>query len=190
MQTKDSFSSAKLLNKDFLSSFTNKKFDGIIMNPPYVRQEKIDNLSTLGVSKTLLRQNPLFSELPSTANLYMYFIVKAISLLAENGELIVIFPGSWLTARSGKQFEKVIYAKCSLIKQLVFFLLLITKCLNRLHLRSYLSQPNGRWGGWAEFQKFICKPVVGKKENTFQVTDIMPLVGGVGSVVRLPAACN
>lgn len=86
--------------------------------------------------------------------------------------------------------EKVIYAKCSLIKQLVFFLLLITKCLNRLHLRSHLSQPNGRWGGWAEFQKFICKPVVGKKENTFQVTDIMPLVGGVGGVVRLPAACN
>ncbi|MBP3742707.1 MAG: SAM-dependent DNA methyltransferase [Treponema sp.] len=118
MQTKDSFSSAKLLNKDFLSSFTNKKFDGIIMNPPYVRQEKIDNLSTLGVSKTLLRQNPLFSELPSTANLYMYFIVKAISLLAENGELIVIFPGSWLTARSGKQFEKVIYAKCSLVEQI------------------------------------------------------------------------
>ena len=96
------------------------------------------------------------------------------------------FPHSQKT--SGK---KVIYAKCSLIKQLVFFPLLITKCLNRLHLRSYLSQPNGRWGGWAEFQEFICKPVVGKKENTFQVTDIMPQVwGGGGGVVRLPAACN
>ena len=117
-QTKDIFSTAKLINKDFLSSFENQKFDGIIMNPPYVRQEKIDNLSSLGVSKSLLRQNPLFSELPSTANLYMYFIVKAISLLSKNGELIVIFPGSWLTARSGKKFEKVIYAKCSLVEQI------------------------------------------------------------------------
>ena len=88
------------------------------------------------------------------------------------------FPHSQKT--SGK---KVIYAKCSLIKQLVFFPLLTTKCLNRLHLRSYLSQPNGRWGGWAEFQEFICKPVVGKKENTFQVTDNAPGLGGAGAVL-------
>lgn len=30
---------------------------------------------------------------------------------------------------------------------------------------------------WAEFQKFICKSVVGKEENTFPVTEIMPCVG-------------
>ena len=117
-KNKTKFQNFKLYNADFLSSFYNENFDGIIMNPPYVRQEKIDDLSSLGVNKATLRKNKLFSELPSTANLYMYFMVKAVSLLRENGELIVIFPGSWLTARSGKQFEKLIYSKCSLVEQI------------------------------------------------------------------------
>ncbi len=117
-RTKQNFININLINKDFLSSDENQKYDGIIMNPPYVRQEKIDALSSLGVSKSILRKNPLFSELPTTANLYMYFILKAISLLKENGELVVIFPGSWLTARNGKQFEKIIYSNSSLVEQI------------------------------------------------------------------------
>ncbi len=112
------FKTLKLYNADFLSSFTNQSFDGIIMNPPYVRQEKIDNLSSLGVTKAILRKNPIFSDLPANANLYMYFMLKAVSLLKEDGELIVIFPGSWLKARSGKQFEKVLYSNCTLIEQI------------------------------------------------------------------------
>ena len=106
-----------LYNSDFLSTNIKNDIDGIIMNPPYVRQEKIDELAPLGVTKARLRQNPLFSELPTTANMYMYFIVKAISLLKCGGELVVIFPGSWLNARSGKQFEKIIYSQCTLIEQ-------------------------------------------------------------------------
>lgn len=115
---KKKYHGLKLYKADFLSSFANQTFDGIIMNPPYVRQEKIDNLSSLGVTKSILRKNPIFSNLPATANLYMYFMVKAVSLLTEDGELIVIFPGSWLNARSGKQFEKVLYSNCTLIEQI------------------------------------------------------------------------
>lgn len=114
---KKTFEDYSLLNADFLSLDT-EKVSGIIMNPPYIRQEKIDNLASFGITKSLLRKNHLFGQLPSTANIYMYFIVKAISLLKENGELIVIFPGSWITARSGKQFEKVIYSQCKLVEQI------------------------------------------------------------------------
>lgn len=117
-KTKKNFENVKLINSDFLSSFNTSKYDGIIMNPPYIRQEKIDDLSSLGVTKAILHKNPLFSELPAKANLYMYFIVKAISLLKEKGELVVIFPGSWLNARSGKQFAKAIYSNCSLVEQI------------------------------------------------------------------------
>lgn len=50
--------------------------------------------------------------------MYMYFVVKAISLLRDNGELVVIFPGSWLSARSGKEFEKALYSECMLLNQI------------------------------------------------------------------------
>lgn len=102
-----------LKNDDFLQAPETIKYDGIIMNPPYVRHERINDLADLGVSKDVLLRNSLYSDLPSTANLYMYFIIKAISLLKTNGELIVIFPGSWLQARNGNRFQTALYKNCS-----------------------------------------------------------------------------
>jgi adenine-specific DNA-methyltransferase len=116
--TKQKYPELNLYNQDFLSADSEKKYDGIIMNPPYIRQEKIDDLKPLGITKRILRQNKLFDSLPSTANLYMYFIYKSIELLKDNGEMVVIFPSSWLQAKSGKQFEKSLYSKCTLIKQI------------------------------------------------------------------------
>lgn len=118
ISTKKKFPELNLFNQDFLSADISQKYDGIIMNPPYVRQEKINELEPLGVSKSILRKNKLFSVLPSTANLYMYFIIKSIDILKDNGEMVVIFPSSWLKAKSGKQFEELLYSKCALIKQI------------------------------------------------------------------------
>lgn len=116
--TKKKYPELSLYNQDFLCADSNKKYDGVIMNPPYVRQEKIDDLEPFGITKKILRKNQLFASLPSTANLYMYFIIKSIDLLKDNGELVVIFPSSWLQAKSGKQFEQSLYSKCTLIKQI------------------------------------------------------------------------
>ncbi len=113
-KTEKCFPDIKMFNEDFLSSNESQKYDGIIMNPPYIRQEKIDDLSSFGITKSILRKKQIFSALPATANLYMYFIVKAISMLKKNGEFIVIFPGSWLTTRNGEYFEKIIYSDCVL----------------------------------------------------------------------------
>ena len=107
-----------LYRADFLSVNINEYADGIIMNPPYIRHEKIDELASLGITKSHIRKNPLFAQLPSTANMYMYFIIKAISLLKENGELVVIFPESWLTAKCGGKFEKSMYSQCVLLNQI------------------------------------------------------------------------
>lgn len=106
-----------LHQRDFFQYEPECKYDGIIMNPPYIRQEKIDDLEAIGITKKLLRGNDIFAGLPSTANLYMYFIIKAIELLREEGELVVIFPSSWMTARSGKDFRKQLFANTRLIKE-------------------------------------------------------------------------
>ncbi|MCM1253835.1 MAG: N-6 DNA methylase [Clostridium sp.] len=110
--TKTHFPDYCLYRADFLKADESVKYDGIIMNPPYVRQEKIDDLERYGITKQKLRKNALFQGLPSTANLYMYFIMKTIKLLADNGELIVIFPESWLKARSGEKFKSELQKQC------------------------------------------------------------------------------
>ncbi len=105
---KSKFKEYQLLNQDFLQFESSEGFDGIIMNPPYIRQEKIDDLKYLGITKKKLRQNIIFNNLPSNANMYMYFILKAMDLLKTNGQLVVIFPSSWLNAKSGHQFKKAL----------------------------------------------------------------------------------
>lgn len=119
--TKSKYSQYRLLNADFLKYDENIKYDGIIMNPPYIRQEKIDELESYGITKEKLRCIPLYASLPSTANMYMYFIMKAIDLLKENGQLIVIFPSSWMNAKTGVEFQKLMLSKCGLERQIHIF---------------------------------------------------------------------
>lgn len=116
--SKDKYCKYKLLNIDFLKYDVSDKFDGIIMNPPYIRQEKIDELEPYGITKEILRTNPIFTGLPSTANMYMYFIIKAIDVLRYGGQMIVIFPSSWMNARSGVEFQKIMLSKCGVEKQI------------------------------------------------------------------------
>ncbi len=117
-KTKKNYPQYTLRNADFLQASSRKKYDGIIMNPPYVRHEKINELAELGVCKDVLNSNEIFKGLPSTANLYMYFIIKAVSLLKRNGEMIVIFPGSWLQARNGDGFSSALHKDCSVERQI------------------------------------------------------------------------
>lgn len=102
--------------KDFLT--TQKKFDGIIMNPPYIRQENIDNLSKYGVSKDALRSQNVFKWLPRSSNLYMYFVVKAVELLNEGGQLVVIFPDSWSKAKTGALFKQFLINNCTIVEKI------------------------------------------------------------------------
>lgn len=116
--TKGKFPEYILKNADFLQIDNKKTYDGIIMNPPYVRHEKINDLSEFGVCKDVLNQNDIFEHLPATANLYMYFIIKAVSLLKQNGEIVVIFPESWLKARNGDGFSSALHRDCSIERRI------------------------------------------------------------------------
>jgi adenine-specific DNA-methyltransferase len=116
--TKEKYQQYKLINGDFLIYNASNAYDGIVMNPPYIRQEKIDELEAYGITKERLRSNSIFSGLPSTANMYMYFIMKAIDLLKNGGQLIVIFPSSWMKAKSGIEFQKTMLSKCGIENQI------------------------------------------------------------------------
>lgn len=96
----------QLLNCDFFD--IEDEFDGVIMNPPYVRQEEIDAMAELGVTKQKLQMACGLMTISTKANLYMYFILRAILLLKDGGELIAIFPNSWTNTPIGRQFKEQI----------------------------------------------------------------------------------
>lgn len=106
-----------LINADFLTYEFQNKFSGVIMNPPYIRHEKIDDLKDYGITKENLLKMGLFKKISKNSNLYMYFILKAIDLLDDNGELIVIFPNTWLKTKSGINFKDMICRECQISKQ-------------------------------------------------------------------------
>ena len=112
------FPELKLMLGDFLKANNNIKYDAIIMNPPYIRQEKINDLKSVGITKYELKKDPIFSELGNSANMYMYFVLKAIEVLKLGGEMIVIFPGSWLNAKIGWSFKQLVLKQAYIEKLL------------------------------------------------------------------------
>lgn len=158
IDTQNKYSQYKLFNQDFLLHESLEKFDGIIMNPPYIRQEKIDELEIYGISKKKLRTVPVFSELPSNSNIYMYFILKAINLLKNGGQLIVIFPSSWMKTKSGAEFQKIMLSQCVIEKQVHIYgeifeqkalveviILKLTKIEKKFfHDEEYIKSKNGK----------------------------------------------
>lgn len=111
------FESVELFNTDFLLSKNNKKYGGIIMNPPYIRHEKINDLDKFGITKERLLNEKIYRDLPPNANIYMYFVIKAISLLKNNGELIIIFPNNWIQSKHGIAFKDLILKECIISEQ-------------------------------------------------------------------------
>lgn len=84
---KNKYTKYNLVNADFLSCSTEQLYDGIIMNPPYIRHEKINDLKELGVSKEKLSENDLFTfpDIDAVKENDMHLLKKYGSQLAQNG---------------------------------------------------------------------------------------------------------
>lgn len=111
------FQFASLYCADFLEYNSNLEISGIIMNPPYIRQEKINDLEPYGITKSKIKKNLAFQKLPQNANMYMYFVVKALEILRNNGELVVIFPSSWIDAKGGMTFKNYLFTEYDIVQK-------------------------------------------------------------------------
>ena len=96
---------------DWQKSFPFGKFNAVIGNPPYVRQE------TLGNDKVYFQK--AYQVFAGTADLYAYFIEKGISLLAPGGKFSYIVANKWMRANYGKALRAWLKEKC--IEEIIDF---------------------------------------------------------------------
>lgn len=75
--------------------FSEGSFDVVIGNPPYVRQEMIDNK----IKEKYMQMYPQVGT--STADLYVYFYELSMRCLKENGLLGFITPNKWMERKYG-----------------------------------------------------------------------------------------
>lgn len=107
--------SINILHQNFLSYPTNKKFDLIIGNPPYIKYSAISK-ETKDILDTPIfccedESNPFVISdiLNQQSNLYLYFILKCFAQLKDKGELIFIVPREFLNSTSAEKMNEILY---------------------------------------------------------------------------------
>ncbi len=97
--------------REFTEIMKKGGFDAVIGNPPYVRQESIKEQK--GYFQTH------YATYHGTADLYVYFIEKGISLLRKGGLFSYIVANKWMRANYGKPLRSWLKGKC--IEEIVDF---------------------------------------------------------------------
>lgn len=101
-------------NCDYLKKTNLKeKFDIVIMNPPYIRQEKIP-LSDKGIYHSYL-QGELQEKIGRRANLFALFMLKGLVDLAPNGILCAIVYDAIFQTKYGKEIIELINRHAKMI---------------------------------------------------------------------------
>ena len=99
------------LCEDYLKTSTSS-YDYAILNPPYVRQEWLDNKEEY--RRRFLDEYAV--KIPGTSNLYVYFLSKVIRELKPSGKLVCILYDSWQTTRFGKWLSRLLHENCSIVE--------------------------------------------------------------------------
>ena len=89
-------------------------WDVAIANPPYIRQEWIEDKS---VSLANIKKKYGLS-IPGSANLYVYFIVKLIMGLRDGGAFSIIVYDSWTHTRYGRWLVEFLNNNCNELKSI------------------------------------------------------------------------
>ena len=102
----------KKFNLDFLKTKISKKYDNIILNPPYIKMQDLSEEYRAHIKNTFdtLRDG--------IVDIYYAFIIKCINLLKNDGIMVSITPNSYLYNKSSFKLRKYLFDN-KLIKEII-----------------------------------------------------------------------
>ncbi|MFC7212921.1 class I SAM-dependent DNA methyltransferase [Saliphagus sp. GCM10025334] len=92
------------------------KYDAVVANPPYIRQENLcpdrdhfrSHLEKYGAENSSRYANGR-NKLSTRSDAYVYFVSHALQFLRDGGRLGFIVPTKWLTTKYGESFQEFLY---------------------------------------------------------------------------------
>ncbi len=85
-----------------------QSFDAVVGNPPYTRQEEIEDLSVEGYKKNLIKKalHETGANISKRAGIHAYFFVHGTKFLKDGGRFGFIVSNSWLDVDYGKGLQE------------------------------------------------------------------------------------
>ena len=152
--------SIRYINEDFLKNHDDKKYDYIIMNPPYKK-----------INVEIVPEN-LKNFLYGQPNLYHLFISRALNMLKINGVLCIISPKNYLSGKYTEKLRQYLVENFSLIKIHTFndrktiFGNNITQEICIIHIKKSLEQNVIiSYNGGSKFQAIISEIILENETN-------------------------
>jgi hypothetical protein len=101
-------------DRDTYDALTLGRFDAVVGNPPYLRQETVDadrvraHLDAFGPPGDRPYRDG-DRALSNRSDAYVYFVTHATQFLRPGGRLAVVVPAKWLTTRYGGPFQRFLF---------------------------------------------------------------------------------
>ena len=93
-------------------------FDVVIGNPPYIRQEEINNI-TKGVKYKYILSK-IFVPFDNTFDISLFFVLRSLQLVRKDGYHSFIITNKWLRTKYGEKIRKFLKENCE-IKKIIDF---------------------------------------------------------------------
>jgi len=101
--TKELNINSTIYAEDFLEkSSWNKKYDGIIANPPYYKHHNIKNKEKIFQDICI----KTYFQFSIQTNIYCWFLIKSMNLLNDSGRLAFIVPSEFFNANYGEKVKE------------------------------------------------------------------------------------
>ena len=101
----------KIFNTNFLLADIPVNFDYVITNPPYISNKNIEKDHFFETKDDYIKElkNKIDINILSASDLYVYFHIKSMKLLKENGKSIFLCSDSWIDSKFGEILQKYLF---------------------------------------------------------------------------------
>lgn len=103
----DKHTITNLQHADLFDTFDVNKYDALVMNPPFLRNEDLDRALKIKYLNNLekVSGHKSFIRVVSQPNMYFFFVQKALTMLKKDGQASIILMTKFLNNEDGKYLK-------------------------------------------------------------------------------------